>query len=205
MSNVRLIIFAKAPQAGLAKTRLIPALGAAGAAQLARRMLAETLTTALAANVGVVELCLTPAPSDAAWQGFNWPTEVQLSAQGEGDLGQRLARATRRSLALGCPLMLIGTDCPELTVELLRAAAAQLLSHDSVLHPTYDGGYALLGVQHDNPRVFADIHWSTASVAASTRERIAELGWSLAEGARLHDVDTADDLQWLPPGWLVAG
>lgn len=205
MSNVRLIIFAKAPQAGLAKTRLIPALGAAGAAQLARRMLAETLTTALAANVGVVELCLTPAPTDAAWQGFNWPTEVQLSAQGEGDLGQRLARATRRSLALGCPLMLIGTDCPELTVELLRAAAAQLLSHDSVLHPTYDGGYALLGVQHDNPRVFADIHWSTASVAASTRERIAELGWSLAEGARLHDVDTPDDLQWLPPGWLVAG
>lgn len=205
MSNVRLIIFAKAPQAGLAKTRLIPALGAAGAAQLARRMLAETLTTALAANVGVVELCLTPAPTDAAWQGFNWPTEVQLSAQGEGDLGQRLARATRRSLALGCPLMLIGTDCPELTVELLRAAAAQLLSHDSVLHPTYDGGYALLGVQHDNPRVFADIHWSTASVAASTRERIAELGWSLAEGARLHDVDTPDDLQWLPPDWLVAG
>lgn len=205
MSNVRLIIFAKAPQAGLAKTRLIPALGAAGAAQLARRMLAETLATALAANVGVVELCLTPAPTDAAWQGFNWPTEVQLSAQGEGDLGQRLARATRRSLALGCPLMLIGTDCPELTVELLRAAAAQLLSHDSVLHPTYDGGYALLGVQHDNPRVFADIHWSTASVAASTRERIAELGWSLAEGARLHDVDTPDDLQWLPPGWLVAG
>lgn len=205
MSNVRLIIFAKAPQAGLAKTRLIPALGAAGAAQLARRMLAETLATALAANVGVVELCLTPAPDNAAWQGFNWPTEVQLSAQGEGDLGQRLARATRRSLALGCPLMLIGTDCPELTVELLRAAAAQLLSHDSVLHPTYDGGYALLGVQHDNPRVFADIHWSTASVAASTRERIAELGWSLAEGARLHDVDTADDLQWLPPDWLVAG
>ena len=205
MSNVRLIIFAKAPQAGLAKTRLIPALGAAGAAQLARRMLAETLATALAANVGVVELCLTPAPTDAAWQGFNWPTEVQLSAQGEGDLGQRLARASSRSLALGCPLMLIGTDCPELTVELLRAAAAQLLSHDSVLHPTYDGGYALLGVQHDNPRVFADIHWSTASVAASTRERIAELGWSLAEGARLHDVDTADDLQWLPPDWLVAG
>lgn len=205
MSNVRLIIFAKAPQAGLAKTRLIPALGAAGAAQLARRMLAETLATALAANVGVVELCLTPAPTDAAWQGFNWPTEVQLSTQGEGDLGQRLARATRRSLALGCPLMLIGTDCPELTVELLRAAAAQLLSHDSVLHPTYDGGYALLGVQHDNPRVFADIHWSTASVAASTRERITELGWNLAEGACLHDVDTPDDLQWLPPDWLVAG
>jgi uncharacterized protein len=203
MSAVRIIIFAKAPQAGLAKTRLIPALGAAGAAQLARRMLAETLATALAAKAGVVELCLSPAPDAAVWQGFNWPAEVQLSAQGEGDLGHRLARASSRSLALGGPVILIGTDCPQLTVELLRAAAAQLLSHDSVLYPTYDGGYALFGLQHDNPRVFADIHWSTASVAASTRERLAELGWRVAEGACLHDVDTADDLQWLPADWLA--
>jgi uncharacterized protein len=72
-----------------------------------------------------------------------------------------------------------------------------------VLYPTYDGGYALFGLQHDNPRVFADIHWSTASVAASTRERLAELGWRVAEGACLHDVDTADDLQWLPADWLA--
>ena len=68
MSAVRIIIFAKAPQAGLAKTRLIPALGAVGAAQLARRMLEATLASALAADVGPVELCLTPAPDDGAWQ-----------------------------------------------------------------------------------------------------------------------------------------
>lgn len=203
MSAVRIIIFAKAPQAGLAKTRLIPALGAERAAQLAQRMLETTLATAVAAQAGVVELCLTPAPDDAAWQSFSWPAEVQLSGQGEGDLGQRLARAASRGLAQGSPVLLIGTDCPELTPELLRSTATLLHNHDSVLHATYDGGYALLGLKHDNPRVFADIHWSTASVAASTRARIAELGWSLAEGERLHDVDTGDDLQWLPADWLA--
>lgn len=203
MSAVRIIIFAKAPQAGLAKTRLIPALGAHGAAQLARRMLAETLATALAAKVGVVELCLTPAAESSAWQGFSWPAGVQLTAQGEGDLGQRMARAASRALALGAPIMLIGTDCPELTPELLRASAAQLLSHDSLLHATYDGGYALLGLQHEHERVFAEINWSTPSVAASTRERIVELGWRHYEGACLHDVDVGDDLQWLPPSWLL--
>lgn len=203
MSAVRLIIFAKAPQAGLAKTRLIPALGAEGAAQLARRMLTATLATAVAARLGVVELCLTPAPDDPAWHDFSWPAGVQLSGQGEGDLGQRLARAARHGLALGSPVMLIGTDCPQLTPELLRRAAAQLQSHDSVLHATHDGGYALLGLKYENPRVFADIHWSSETVAASTRERISELGWSLAEGERLHDVDTGDDLQWLPAGWLA--
>jgi rSAM/selenodomain-associated transferase 1 len=203
MSAVRIIIFAKAPQPGLAKTRLIPALGAAGAAQLARRMLDVTLANALAANIGPVELCLTPAPDDPAWQGFVWPPAVQLSWQGEGDLGQRLALAASRGLQQGEPLMLIGTDCPALTPALLRAAAAALQGHDAVLHATHDGGYALLGLKYDQPRVFAEIAWSTASVAASTRARISELGWRLFEGERLHDVDSGDDLQWLPADWRV--
>ena len=205
MTAVRIIIFAKAPQPGLAKTRLIPALGAAGAAQLAQRMLDTTLASALAAAVGPVELCLTPAPSDPVWQGFVWPPAVQLSGQGEGDLGQRLALAASRGLQQGEPIILIGTDCPELTPELLRAAAAELQTHDALLHATHDGGYALLGLQHDNPRVFAEIAWSTEIVAASTRALIAELGWHLFEGVRLHDIDTGADLQWLPADWRVAG
>jgi rSAM/selenodomain-associated transferase 1 len=205
MTAVRIIIFAKAPQPGLVKTRLIPALGAQAAAQLARRMLDKTLQHAIAAQVGPVQLCLTPEPDDAAWQGFTWPAALQLSGQGAGDLGQRLARAASRALVLGLPTLLMGTDCPELTPLLLRRAAAQLHSHDSVLYPTYDGGYALLGLKYDNPRVFAEIAWSTASVADSTRARISELAWSLFEGECLHDVDTADDLQWLPQDWVGVG
>ena len=70
MTTTRIVIFAKAPVAGLAKTRLIPALGAETAARLARRMLLHTLQEASAAAVGPVELCVTPHPSDPAWQGL---------------------------------------------------------------------------------------------------------------------------------------
>ena len=95
MSALRIIVFAKAPRPGLAKTRLIPALGAAGAAALAARMLAHTLDQALASGVGEVELCAAPAPGDAMWQGVELPEGLVLTAQGEGDLGEREGRRER--------------------------------------------------------------------------------------------------------------
>ena len=202
MSAVRIIIFAKAPQAGRAKTRLIPALGAEGAARLAQRMLQATVASAQAAALGPLQLCLTPSPADPVWDDFAWPAGVELRGQGEGDLGQRMARAVEQGVQQGLPVLLIGTDCPQLTSTLLCQAAAALLSHDSVLFPASDGGYVLLGLRRANPRVFADIAWSTASVAASTRARLAELGWSLFEGPELDDIDCPEDLPKLPAGWL---
>ena len=202
MSAVRLIIFAKAPQAGRAKTRLIPALGGEGAARLAQRMLQATLATAQAAALGPLQLCLSPPPGDPAWAEFAWPAGVELRDQGDGDLGQRMARAVEQGMQQGLPVLLIGTDCPQLTPQLLRQAAEALARHDSVLFPASDGGYVLLGLRHSHPRVFADITWSSASVASSTRARLAELGWSLCEGPELDDIDCPEDLPKLPAGWL---
>lgn len=202
MSAVRIIIFAKAPQAGRAKTRLIPALGGEGAARLAQRMLQATLATAQAAALGPLQLCLSPLPGDPAWTEFDWPAGVELRDQGDGDLGQRMARAVEAGVQLGLPVLLIGTDCPQLTPQLLRQAAEGLVRHDSVLFPASDGGYVLLGLRQSHPRVFAEIAWSSASVASSTRERLAELGWSLFEGPVLDDIDCPEDLLKLPAGWL---
>ena len=202
MSAVRIIIFAKAPQAGRAKTRLIPALGGEGAARLAQRMLQATLATAQAAALGPLQLCLSPPPGDPAWAEFAWPAGVELRDQGDGDLGQRMARAVDEGVQLGLPVLLIGTDCPQLTPALLRQAAEALARHDSVLFPASDGGYVLLGMRHSHPRVFADITWSSASVASSTRARLAELGWSLCEGPELDDIDCPEDLPKMPVDWL---
>ncbi len=202
MSAVRIIIFAKAPQAGRAKTRLIPALGGEGAARLAQRMLQATLATAQAAALGPLQLCLSPPPGDPAWAEFAWPAGVELRDQGDGDLGQRMARAVDEGVQLGLPVLLIGTDCPQLTPALLRQAAEALARHDSVLFPASDGGYVLLGMRHSHPRVFADITWSSVSVASSTRARLAELGWSLCEGPELDDIDCPEDLPKLPVDWL---
>ena len=97
---------------------------------------------------------------------------------------------------------MIGTDCLQLTPQLLRQAGEALSNHDSVLFPASDGGYVLLGLRHSHPRVFAEIAWSSASVASSTRARLAELGWSLFEVPQLDDIDCPEDLPKLPAGWL---
>lgn len=204
MNAVRIIVFAKAPQPGFAKTRLIPALGAEGAASLARRMLDHTVTEAQAAQIGEVELCVTPDPGAPSWQALHDHTwQVDWQPQGDGDLGARLARATHRSLAVREAVLLIGTDCPSLTAARLREAAAQLTSNDAVIIPSADGGYVLLGFKHFHPGVFQGITWSTDSVAFETLCRIGSLGWTVAQLPMLRDIDEPADLAALPQDWCV--
>jgi rSAM/selenodomain-associated transferase 1 len=202
MSDTRIIIFAKAPQPGLVKTRLIPALGAERAAGLARRMLETTLRNAVGARVGPVELRVAPAISDPTWRGIPIPGGVEISAQGEGDLGARLARATQSGLELDATVVLIGCDCPELDSIALQQAAQTLRQVDAVMHPTADGGYALLGLRRFHPRLFSDIPWSTSTVAHRTIQQLDSLQWSLHVAAVLNDIDEPADLRHLPAGWL---
>ena len=193
-----LVVFAKAPTPGVAKTRLIPALGAAGAAQLARQMLAHTLAQALASNAGPVELCMSPDPLADAWHGIALPDAVEGTAQGEGDLGQRMARAMNRVLDDGRPVLLMGTDGPELDAALLRKTAAQLTRHDAVLLPASDGGYLLIGLRAPCAAIFENMVWSTDTVAAETRRRLALDQRSVWVGPTLHDIDEPADLAHLP-------
>lgn len=200
----RIIIFAKAPVAGFAKTRLIPLLGPAGAAKLARQMLQRTLAGAVDAALGPVELCVTPEIASSDWRGVAIAQGLEISAQGDGDLGTRLARAAQRALEHDEAVLLIGTDCVEMGAPLLREAAVALKHKDAVIYPAADGGYALLGLAKFHQLLFSDIAWSTDSVAAETIARIGQLGWSLEVGSLLHDVDEPDDLKRVPASWLQA-
>ena len=200
ISNTRIVIFAKAPVAGHAKTRLIPALGADGAAKLAGRMLAVTLAQARDAAPLKIELCVTPDACDAAWAG-RLPRGVAVSNQGPGDLGVRLAATAKRILDGSERAILIGTDCPALTSTRLRAAADALESHDAVMHPALDGGYVLLGLSRFDPSLFSGIAWSSATVCAETQARIKALAWRLLVGETLRDVDEPADLEAVK-GWL---
>lgn len=194
MRRTRIVIFAKAPVPGRVKTRLIPAMGEIGAARLAHRMLLETVAQAVAAELATPELCADPHPLDESWRGFLPSQPLRTTAQGEGDLGERLARAAKRIVGLGEQVLLIGTDCPQLDARCLRAAAWELESHDAVIHPTFDGGYALLGLSSYDPSLFGDIAWSTSAVANTTIARVRALGWSLHLGATLRDIDEPEDL-----------
>ncbi|MCU0955762.1 MAG: TIGR04282 family arsenosugar biosynthesis glycosyltransferase [Hydrogenophaga sp.] len=207
MTNaVHIIVFAKAPVEGFAKTRLIPALGASGAARLAASMLRHAVEQALASGIGTVEVCVTPAPQDPIWSGLlpHHPSALSVSDQGQGDLGERMARAARRTLGAGQPVLLMGTDCPDLTAERIRAAANGLCTCDAALVPAFDGGYVLLAMNRFDASLFQDIAWSTPSVAEVTQSRIERLGWRLATLPALHDIDEPEDLRWLPLSWLPA-
>jgi rSAM/selenodomain-associated transferase 1 len=122
-----------------------------------------------------------------------------ISGQGKGDLGQRLASAAERVIAGGERIVLIGTDCPGLTTSRLTDACRELEGHEAVIHPTFDGGYALLGLSRFDPSIFSGIEWSSSSVAGETIGRVRALGWSLHLGETLQDIDEPADLEGLEP------
>ena len=114
--QTRIVIFVKAPIPGFCKTRLIDVLGAEGAAALARKMLSRTVSIAKEANIGPVELCVTPDPDHPCLRLLDLSAEVVWSRQAEGDLGARMAAAVERTLGVGENVLCIGTDCLELEV-----------------------------------------------------------------------------------------
>ena len=203
--DTALIVFAKAPVAGLAKTRLIPALGAEGAAALAARLLRHTLAQGAAAGFGALELCAAPDATHPALVAAAREHGAALATQGEGDLGARMQRALGRRLAAHARVLLIGTDAPALDAAVLHQAATALATHDAVFAPALDGGYALVGLSaHAPERLFAGIAWSTPQVMTTTLERVAELGLRTALLAPLPDIDEPADLIHLPADWREA-
>ena len=192
---VRIAILAKAPLAGFAKTRLIPALGAPGAARLQRAFIRRTLCMAQQAHLGgEVRLWCAPDADHRFFRALQRSAGVACIAQPAGHLGTRMLAATA---ALG-PVLLVGTDCPALCVQHLRAAADALRQGAAaVFIPAEDGGYVLVGLQQPQPGLFQGIDWSTDRVMAQTRQRAETLGVALCELAPLWDVDTPKDLERL--------
>lgn len=200
--DTQLIVMAKAPVAGQAKTRLIPALGAEGAARLAARLLDRAMTAARAADLGPVQLACAPDTAHEALVAQAARGGVDLIDQGDGDLGARMQRAFARAFARGARrVILIGTDIPALDAPALREADQRLASHDAVFVPTADGGYGLIGLASPRPALFEHMPWSTPRVMHETRARLAAARLSHVELPTLHDIDEPADLVHLPAGW----
>ena len=196
MTEFVIAILAKAPIPGLAKTRLIPHLGAEGAAALQRWLLRRTLATALAAELGPVTLWCAPEidnPDFAACQALG---PVRLCRQPDVDLGGRMHAAVAASSSPGGTLV-VGTDCPALTPEVLHEAAAALCEHDVVVIPAEDGGYVLIGLRQPAHAVFQHIEWSTDRVMAQTRQQLQAAGLTWRELAPSWDVDRFEDVERL--------
>lgn len=202
--STAIIIFAKAPQAGLAKTRLIPTLGPNGAAHVAECMLFHAVQQAMDTAVDHVELCVAPDTSHHAFRKLAglYGKRLHLGCQADGDLGDRMHHALARALRNHRHVLLMGTDAPALSTTRLIQAALALDTHDAVFVPATDGGYALAGLSQAHEHIFAGMPWSTAQVMPETRRRLLALGWTWQELAPVADIDEPGDLVHAPPQWL---
>jgi rSAM/selenodomain-associated transferase 1 len=195
-ADLTVLVFARAPVAGTAKTRLIPLLGAEGAARAQAQLLRHSLATAAGAKPDRLQLWCAPDAAHPELRAAALRCGATLHAQQGRDLGERLAAAFATALAVSARAICIGSDCPALTVAHLREAAARLDEDcDAVLAPAEDGGYALIGLRRDEPRLFAGIDWGSERVLAQTRTRLRDCGLRWHELATLWDVDRPAD--WL--------
>jgi rSAM/selenodomain-associated transferase 1 len=192
--SAAIAVFAKAPRAGEVKTRLVPGIGAVEAARLHTRLVQRTLEATSAAAPGRVELWCAPDTDDPFFVQCAARWKVTLHTQQGADLGARMADAFARSHAQGRPLVIVGTDCPQLTVDDLREAMALLAMHDGVIAPAEDGGYVLIGLAHPAPSLFEGIAWSGPGVMQATRDRARAARLDLAEMGTFWDVDRPEDV-----------
>ena len=199
MSSVA--VLAKAPVPGFAKTRLIPRLGAEGAADLQRRLTERAVASALSSGIGPVTLWCAPDASHPTFSSLAERFGVALRVQPEGDIGRRMLAAFE---AASSPLVLIGTDCPVLRPDDLRAALAAVeAGADAAFSPAEDGGYGLVAAARPLPALFAGVPWSTAEVMAATRARAASTSLRLALLAPVWDVDVPEDYDRLAASGLM--
>ena len=188
------IVFAKAPRAGAVKTRLIPLLGAEGAAALHRQFVHRTLITATDAGLGPVELHAAPGVNEPFLQDSARRFGIALAPQRGDNLGTRLCNAFDDGLARHSRVIIIGTDCPVLNAQHLHDAQAALAAgNDAVLIPAEDGGYALIGLTRCDNRLFEGIAWGSDTVLAATRDRLKALQWHWHELETLWDIDRPED------------
>lgn len=198
-SERRLILFGRYPVPGKTKTRLIPALGPLGAAELQRHLTERTLTTLTRSYQAPVTF-VYDGGSRVQMQAWLSGRKVGYRPQAEGDLGYKMAQAIQNAMARGArQVVLLGTDVPDLTTSHITQAFAALADSDVVLGPSSDGGYWLVGCRTNAP-IFDEIAWGTPDVLPRTLAKARENGLSTTLLSPLDDMDTAEDLAGWPDG-----
>jgi uncharacterized protein len=197
------LLFTRYPEPGQCKTRLIPELGPNGAADLQRKMTHQVLAQLIrlaAIHPHHLEIHYDGGSKEQmqSWLGMVFHYRQQTT----GDIGCRMQTAIFRHLNQMQRLLLIGSDCPDLTAEILQEAFIALNTHDLVLGPAFDGGYYLIGTRQQSSSLicrtlFHDIPWGTDDVYATTINRAEQLQLRCHSLTQLHDIDTPADLGYL--------
>ena len=197
----RIIIFTRYPAPGKTKTRLIPVLGAEGAARLQRVMTEHTVNQArLLQNSSQATVEVHYEGADKKLFGYWLGSDLIYRVQGTGNLGNRMLRSFRQAFGSGASrAVIVGTDCPGLTASAIRQALNLLAGSDLVLGPAADGGYYLIGLRKQAaamiPGLFCGPAWGTGKVLEQTRSIADNLNLKVAELQILGDVDRPEDIE----------
>jgi rSAM/selenodomain-associated transferase 1 len=188
MRKENLLVFQRNAVLGKVKTRLAARLGEQRALAIYRYLVTQThhIVSTLSVPIGLFidEELMAGRPAFAQW----------MCLQEGKDLGEKMANAFQKSAELGAERMvLIGTDCPSLTSDLVVQAFELLDQADLVLGPASDGGYYLVGMKQLQPTLFEGIAWSTSTVFLETINRAESASLSVCLLPVLDDVDTAAD------------
>lgn len=201
-----LLVFTKTPIPGYVKTRLLTVMAAQRAADIHTELLCHTLDTACNSAVDEIELWCTPSSRHPVLLGMQRRFSLRLRTQSGADLGARMCFAMKQALESYRHVMLIGSDCIDLTPADINLALEQLAAgSDVVLGPALDGGYYLIGLSSLRRRLFDGIEWGTDRVLQQTRARVARLGLSLHELPERRDLDRPEDLHWFNQGTSTTG
>lgn len=186
-----LILFARNPELGKVKTRLAKTLGDEAALEVYKQLLLHTqqVTQSLEADKYVFFAEAFDASNFNIWNGY------EIREQVPGDLGNRMLHAFQTLFQSNYnKLIIIGSDCPDLTTAIIQEAYAALDTADAVIGPSKDGGYYLLGMKQLLPSLFSNKSWSTEIVMAQTVEALKNAGYSYSLLTALQDVDEEKDL-----------
>ncbi len=190
-----LIIFSRYPVPGEVKTRLIPLLGPSGAARLQRDMCIHIIRNVCQLNdEAVIEIHFEGSDEAAMKKMFG--SDFAMHRQSEGDIGERMLQAFRKSFERGFEnVVIIGSDCPFITPSIIRKAFDMLGNNDCVLGPAFDGGYYLIGLKKPFAGLFEAIDWSSKFVLEQTMSKTRSIGLSAILLDRLHDIDRPEDVR----------
>ena len=196
MNNNTLIIFTRYPEPGKTKTRMIPALGAEGAAELQRQMSEHTLKNAQEWQKNSGGRIAIHFMGGDVFLMSNWlGKELNYYPQISGNLGKKMQYAFNQAFEQGATkVVTIGIDCPNLNINLLNKAFSDLSDHDLVLGKAEDGGYYLIGLKRVIPELFQNINWGTAEVLAQTQNIANNLNLNSSYLPTLRDIDRPEDL-----------
>jgi rSAM/selenodomain-associated transferase 1 len=182
--------------AGAVKTRLANSIGDRAAAVLYEKLVRHALGVAAASGLAPVELHVASQPQHPFFRSLAAQHALKIEPQRGEDLGERMCNALSAALCTADFALLIGTDCPAMTVDYLREACERLHTGRAVvLGPAEDGGYVLIGARRLEAGLFSDIPWGSERVLQLTRERLRALKLPYAELETLWDVDRFEDLR----------